>query len=182
MYSQNVPHFVPYATRQEVHISARRYDSSDSGDEENTDPNWSRQGSRDDDYLSGGGGGVGVPGSAATALGPGTGGLHYGSVPYQHGGSSSRRLGALDRYEKVVLYLFPYGWKVTTPASEETGMYVVRLFGLFLAFVFVFDLLLASHLDDIEWTWSSFSAIFFVLLLVAIVVIVMAISRQPQIR
>lgn len=47
------------------------YESSES---EETDPNWSRQGSKDDEFLV-----------------PGTAGLQYGSVPYQHGGSSSRR-------------------------------------------------------------------------------------------
>lgn len=89
--SQNAPHFVPYVSRQQEYraggggtgssrnrATLNHYESSDS---EDTDPNWSRQGSKDDEYL--------VPwqttGNVCGA------GLQYGSVPYQHGGSSSRR-------------------------------------------------------------------------------------------
>lgn len=59
-------------SRQQCY-SKKIYESSESGGDE-YDPNWSRQDSKDDEFLV-----------------PGTAGLHYGSVPYQHGGSSSRR-------------------------------------------------------------------------------------------
>ena len=165
--SHNAPQFVPYVSRQQEFNSAKRlnyYESSDS----DTDPNWSRQGSKDDEYL--------VPWQTA-----GNAGLQYGSVPYQHGGSSSRRSGILDKYEKLLMYLFPYGWKVKTPASEHTGMFVVRLMGLFLMFVVVFDVLLAWHINSIQWDNTFLFFIFFALI-VAIVAIILMISRQPQIR
>lgn len=60
-------------SRQQCY-SKKIYESSDSGGGDDYDPNWSRQGSKDDEFLV-----------------PGTAGLQYGSVPYQHGGSSSRR-------------------------------------------------------------------------------------------
>lgn len=79
------------------------------------------------------------------------------------------------------MYLFPYGWKVTTPATEETGMYVVRLFGLFMGVVLLFDVLLAWHVSSLEWG-NTFFLLFFFGLLAAIVALILAISRQPQIR
>ena len=80
---QNAPHFVPYVSRQQEYRTARagrlnHYESS----EESEDTDWSRQGSKDDEYL--------VP-WATTGNVCGAAGLQYGSVPYQHGGSSSRR-------------------------------------------------------------------------------------------
>lgn len=66
----------PFATNSEQRIHSKRiirYESSDSEDT-NTDPNCFRQDSKDDEFLA-----------------PGTAGFHYGSVPYQHGGSSGKR-------------------------------------------------------------------------------------------
>ena len=91
------------------------------------------------------------------------------------------RSGILDRYEKLLMYLFPYGWKVTTPATEESGMYVVRLFGLLMAAVLLFDVLLAWHVTELAWGNTLFLLTFFGLL-AAIIALILAISRQPQIR
>lgn len=79
------------------------------------------------------------------------------------------------------MYLFPYGWKVNTPATEESGLYVVRLVGIFLATVLVFDVFLAWHIDTLQWE-NHFQFFTFFALLIAVVTIVLAISRQPQIR
>lgn len=70
---------MPYVSRQHEFISAKRANHYESSDSEDTDPNWSRQGSKDDEYL--------VPWQTSGNAGN----LQYGSVPYQHGGSSSRR-------------------------------------------------------------------------------------------
>ena len=74
----SVPNFTnnPFVPNFEQRVSSKRitrYDSSDSEDT-NTDPNCFRQDSKDDEFL--------VPGAA---------GFYYGSVPYQHGGSSGKR-------------------------------------------------------------------------------------------
>lgn len=183
--SSNAPQFVPYVSRQQEYTSSKRTNHFESSDSDDTDPNWSRQGSKDDEYL--------VPGNA---------GLQYGSVPYQHGGSSSRRLveysissqttisiviviyrsGILDKYEKLVMYLFPYGWRVNTPATDESGMYVVRLVGILMALVITFDIILAWNINSIEWDTNRLAFLIFYVLLIAIVTIILSISRQPQIR
>ena len=91
------------------------------------------------------------------------------------------RSGILDKYEKLLMYLFPYGWKVNTPATDETGMYVVRLVGLFLVLVIIFDILLAWHINMLQWD-NHFFFFCFILMFIAIIGIVLIISRQPQIR
>nr|XP_046917769.1 probable cationic amino acid transporter [Dermatophagoides farinae] len=151
-------------SRQQCY-SKKIYESSDSGGGDDYDPNWSRQGSKDDEFLV-----------------PGTAGLQYGSVPYQHGGSSSRRYGILDKYEKLLMYLFPYGWQVNTPATEESGMYVARLVGIFLLLVLIFDIQLAWHINSINWNNNRLLFLLFMVLFISIIVIILAISRQPQIR
>ncbi|KAH9412507.1 hypothetical protein DERP_006469 [Dermatophagoides pteronyssinus] len=149
-------------SRQQCY-SKKIYESSESGGDE-YDPNWSRQDSKDDEFLV-----------------PGTAGLHYGSVPYQHGGSSSRRYGILDKYEKLLMYLFPYGWKVNTPATEDSGMYVARLVGIYLILVFIFDILLAWHINSLNWN-NRLLLLLFIFIFISIIIIILAISRQPQIR
>lgn len=70
----NAPQFTPFITSNEQRIHAKRSNRCDSSESDETDPNCFRQESKDDEFL--------VPGNA---------GFHYGSVPYQHGGSSGRR-------------------------------------------------------------------------------------------
>ena len=70
----NAPQFTPFITTKEQRIHTKRTNRCDSSESDETDPNCFRQESKDDEFL--------VPGNA---------GFHYGSVPYQHGGSSGRR-------------------------------------------------------------------------------------------
>lgn len=90
-------------------------------------------------------------------------------------------MGVIDKYEKLFLYLFPYGWKVNTPASDETGMYVVKLVGVFLASVVVFDFVLAWQINAIQLE-NPFTFFLFFGMLIFIIAIILTISRQPQIR
>lgn len=73
-FMSNTPQFTPFATSHEQRIHSKRTNRYDSSDSDDTDPNCFRQESKDDEFL--------VPGAA---------GFHYGSVPYQHGGSSGKR-------------------------------------------------------------------------------------------
>lgn len=69
----NAPQFTPFISTQEQRSHTKRTNRCDSSESDETDPNCFRQESKDDDFLV-----------------PGAGGF-YGSVPYQHGGSSGKR-------------------------------------------------------------------------------------------
>ncbi|RWS31888.1 putative cationic amino acid transporter-like protein [Leptotrombidium deliense] len=73
-FISNTPQFSPFVTSQQQRKFAKRTNRYDSSDSDDTDPNCFRQESKDDEFL--------VPGAAD---------YHYGSVPYQHGGSSGKR-------------------------------------------------------------------------------------------
>lgn len=79
------------------------------------------------------------------------------------------------------MYLFPYGWKVHGPASDETGIHVVKLVAALFALTIIFDVIMAYFIDYLDWS-NHFIVIFFVSILVAIIGCILAISRQPQIR
>ncbi|RWS13224.1 putative cationic amino acid transporter-like protein [Dinothrombium tinctorium] len=163
-FTSNVPQFSPFISSQQQRIHSKRTNRYDSSDSDDTDPNCFRQESKDDEFL--------VPGAA---------GFHYGSVPYQHGGSSGKRASYLDYYEKLCVYLFPYGWKVQGPATEETGLFVIKVVGLLFIVTISFDVILAWFIDSLDLgnhiTIAIFSAS-----LIAIVLCIFAIARQPQIR
>ncbi|CAG2106245.1 unnamed protein product [Medioppia subpectinata] len=161
----SAPQFTPFITNKEQRIHTKRTNRCDSSESDETDPNCFRQESKDDEFL--------VPGNA---------GFHYGSVPYQHGGSSGRRSGLLDKYEKLFMYLFPYGWKVHGPASEETGLHVVKLVGVLYVLVIIFDVIMAYYINCLDWSNNRIVVLLFGAIFVAIVGCILAISRQPQIR
>ena len=79
------------------------------------------------------------------------------------------------------MYLFPYGWKVHGPASEETGLHVIKLVAALYVLTIIFDVIMAYYINCLDWS-NHFIVIFFISILVAIVGCILAISRQPQIR
>lgn len=79
------------------------------------------------------------------------------------------------------MYLFPYGWKVQGPATEESGLFVIKLVGLMFVLVITFDVILAWHIDAIDSGNHLMDFTFFALF-IAIIACICAISRQPQIR
>jgi hypothetical protein len=81
----------------------------------------------------------------------------------------------------MCIYLFPYGWKVDGPATDETGLFVVKLLGLFFIFVIIFDTILVWFMDSLDVGNRTTIAIF-VSSLIGIVACIFAIARQPQIR
>ncbi|XP_015791291.1 probable cationic amino acid transporter [Tetranychus urticae] len=158
------PTFTPFVTREEQRVHTKRTNRYDSSESDDTDPNCFRQESKDDEFLV-----------------PGTAGYHYGSVPYQHGGSSGKRSSILEYYEKICVYLFPYGWKVNGPATDETGLLVIKLVGLLYIVTIVFDIILAWFSDSLD-SGNHIALGLFISSLVAIVACIFAIARQPQIR
>ena len=91
------------------------------------------------------------------------------------------RSGLLDKYEKLFMYLFPYGWKVHGPASEESGLHVVKLVGVLFALSIIFDVILAYYINYIDWN-NRLVVILFGGTFISIVGCILAIARQPQIR
>ncbi|XP_053211838.1 probable cationic amino acid transporter [Panonychus citri] len=158
------PSFTPYVTREEKRVHTKRTNRYDSSESDDTDPNCFRQESKDDEFLV-----------------PGTAGYHYGSVPYQHGGSSGKRSNILEYYEKFCMYLFPYGWKVNGPATDETGLLVIKLVGLLYIVTIVFDVILAWFIDSLD-SGNHLILGLFISSFMAIVACIFAIARQPQIR
>lgn len=80
--------------------------------------------------------------------------------------------------EKAATYLCPaiFPWVDTGPATEESGMVVLKLVGVFYVLVIVFDVLLV-------FVSSDSSTVVYVLLyalLIAGVAVLGAISRKPQ--
>ena len=79
------------------------------------------------------------------------------------------------------MYLFPYGWKVHGPASEETGYHVIKLVAALFVLTIIFDIIMAYYINYLDWS-NHFIVLMFMGLFVAIVGCILAISRQPQIR
>lgn len=79
------------------------------------------------------------------------------------------------------MYLFPYGWKVHGPASEETGLHVVKLVGVLFVLTIIFDIIMAYYINCLDWS-NTFVVLIFCGIFFAIVGCILAISRQPQIR
>lgn len=92
-----------------------------------------------------------------------------------------RRASYWDHYDKLCNYLFPYGWKVHGPATEESGLLVVKLVGLLYAMAILFDVILAFFIDELD-QGNQVVIVLFVGSFVVIVACIFAIARQPQIR
>lgn len=67
------------------------------------------------------------------------------------------------------------------PATDETGLHVIKLVGVLYVLIIIFDVMLAWHIDAID-IGNHFVLTLFISLLVAITGCILAISRQPQIR
>ncbi|RWS31883.1 putative cationic amino acid transporter-like protein [Leptotrombidium deliense] len=79
------------------------------------------------------------------------------------------------------MYLFPYGWKVQGPATEESGLFVIKLVGLFFIVTIAFDVILAWFIDSLD-VGNNITVSIFIISLVTIAACIFAIARQPQIR
>lgn len=86
-----------------------------------------------------------------------------------------------DHYEKLCMYLFPFGWKVHGPATEESGLLVIKLVGLLYILAITFDVILAWFTDALD-AGNQITVTLFIGTLVAIFASIFGIARQPQIR
>lgn len=113
----------------------------------------------------------------------------YGTL---HGGGSTSNttgvvgstvgpsLGYIGRRLQAATYLCPmfFPWVDTGPATEESGMFVMKMVGLLYLLVVIFDLIIACGMQDM----TGFTAFFFVAFFIAIVAVLLIISRKPQNR
>ncbi|XP_050535478.1 probable cationic amino acid transporter isoform X2 [Daktulosphaira vitifoliae] len=109
----------------------------------------------------------------------------YGSV---HGGSTAGSTTAagsfnaasanITRSIKAATYLCPaiFPWVDTGPATEESGYIVLKMVGVFYVLIIVFDIMLVV----ISPESSTFTYIILYTLLIAIIIVLGAISRKPQ--
>ncbi|KAG6458116.1 hypothetical protein O3G_MSEX010680 [Manduca sexta] len=107
----------------------------------------------------------------------------YGAMPGGSGGSNTacgRFFNALSRQLHAMSYLCPglFPWVDLGPATEQTGMFVIKAVGVMYGLVLLFDIL-AAYGNPGE---SNFTTALMVLLLIGILVILLMISRKPQNR
>uniref|UniRef100_A0A6P7GBB8 Uncharacterized protein LOC114339982 n=1 Tax=Diabrotica virgifera virgifera TaxID=50390 RepID=A0A6P7GBB8_DIAVI len=113
----------------------------------------------------------------------------YGTV---HGGGSATStggvvgatvgpsLGYIGRRLQAATYLCPaiFPWVDTGPATEESGMFVMKMVGNLYILIIIFDLIVVCGMDNMNTATSIFLWLFFL----AIVAICLMISRKPQNR
>nr|XP_023020498.1 cationic amino acid transporter 2-like [Leptinotarsa decemlineata] len=113
----------------------------------------------------------------------------YGTV---HGGGSATStggvvgstvgpsLGYIGRRLQAATYLCPaiFPWVDTGPATEESGMFVMKMVGNLYILIIILDLIIVVGMDDM----GTATTIFLCLFLFAIVAICLVISRKPQNR
>ncbi|KAK7872859.1 hypothetical protein R5R35_006728 [Gryllus longicercus] len=110
--------------------------------------------------LHGGSGGGGGGGGVAGAVGPG--------------------LGYIGRRLQAATYLCPaiFPWVDTGPATEESGMFVMKMVGLLYLLIFIFDLIVVCGMGHMTGATTFFLFAF----LIAIIAVLLVISRKPQNR
>ncbi|XP_039279370.1 probable cationic amino acid transporter [Nilaparvata lugens] len=108
----------------------------------------------------------------------------YGTV---HGGSSAGgggvagpTLGAIGRRLQAVTYLCPaiFPWVDSGPATEDSGMFVMKMVGILYILILIFDLIIVLGMGS-DSSIVTFLVIFFLLCIIALLLII---SRKPQNR
>lgn len=81
-------------------------------------------------------------------------------------------------WKQAATYLCPaiFPWVDMGPATEESGMVVLKLVGVFYVLIIVFDILLVFVSSES----STFVYVLLYALLIAVIVVLGAISRKPQ--
>ncbi|GLV37799.1 uncharacterized protein CBL_06499 [Carabus blaptoides fortunei] len=111
------------------------------------------------------------------------GSLHgAGSATSTGGGTvpGAASLGYLGRRLQAATYLCPaiFPWVDTGPATEESGMYVMKAVGLLYLLIIIFDLIIVCGMHNM----NTATTVFMFLFLIAIIAVLLAISRKPQNR
>ncbi|XP_044752454.1 probable cationic amino acid transporter isoform X1 [Coccinella septempunctata] len=96
------------------------------------------------------------------------------------GSTVGTNLGNLGRRLQAATYLCPaiFPWVDTGPATEESGMFVMKMVGYLYILIIVFDLIIVNAMHNMSGTMTFFFFLFFF----AIIGILLAISRKPQNR
>ncbi|KAJ9583838.1 hypothetical protein L9F63_021814, partial [Diploptera punctata] len=89
-------------------------------------------------------------------------------------------LGYIGRRIQAATYLCPaiFPWVDTGPATEESGMFVMKMVGLLYLLILIFDLIIVCGMGSM----SGATTFFLVLFLVLIIAVLLVISRKPQNR
>ncbi|XP_050301397.1 cationic amino acid transporter 2 isoform X2 [Anthonomus grandis grandis] len=89
-------------------------------------------------------------------------------------------LGYIGRRIQAATYLCPaiFPWIDTGPATEESGMLVMKMVGILYLLVIIFDLIVVNGMDNMNSATVFFLWLFFF----AILAVLLAISRKPQNR
>ncbi|XP_047040418.1 solute carrier family 7 member 14 [Helicoverpa armigera] len=108
---------------------------------------------------------------------------YYAAVGGGSSGSNtacSRFFGALSRQLQSMSYLCPglFPWIDCGPATEHSGMYVIKSVGIMYLLIIIFDLFAAYGSPGT----STFTNVSMILLMLAIFAILLMISRKPQNR
>nr|XP_037868035.1 probable cationic amino acid transporter [Bombyx mori] len=109
--------------------------------------------------------------------------FYVGAVPGGSGAAYTRCgrfMEAISRRLHAMSYLCPglFPWVDCGPATEFTGLFVIKAVGVMFVMIFLFDVLAAYGNPGT----STFTAIVMVLLFLGIVLILLLISRKPQNR
>ncbi|XP_017780061.1 PREDICTED: probable cationic amino acid transporter [Nicrophorus vespilloides] len=89
-------------------------------------------------------------------------------------------LGYLGRRLQAATYLCPaiFPWVDTGPATEESGMFVMKMVGILYVLIIIFDLIIVCGMHNM----TGATTFFFFVFLIAIIAILLIISRKPQNR
>ncbi|KAK9722939.1 C-terminus of AA-permease [Popillia japonica] len=89
-------------------------------------------------------------------------------------------LGYIGRRLQAATYLCPaiFPWVDTGPATEESGMFVMKMVGVLYLLIFIFDLIIVCGMHNMTGATTFFMFLF----LFAIIGVLLAISRKPQNR
>jgi cationic amino acid transporter 14 len=81
---------------------------------------------------------------------------------------------------QAATYLCPaiFPWVDTGPATEESGMFVMKMVGLLYLLILIFDLIVVCGMGSM----SGATTFFLVIFLLAIIAVLLVISRKPQNR
>ncbi|XP_052132403.1 cationic amino acid transporter 2, partial [Frankliniella occidentalis] len=89
-------------------------------------------------------------------------------------------LGYLSRRLQTFTYLCPaiFPWVDNGPATEESGMFVMKMVGVLYVLILIFDLIVVCATNSASGATTFFLVVFFL----AIMVVLLIISRKPQNR
>lgn len=108
----------------------------------------------------------------------------YGSLHSGTGrGGFASRFPFIERHLQTAQYLCPaiFPWVDNGPATEQTGMFVMKMVGILYLLIIIFDLIIVWGIGSLEHG-SGATVFFLVVFFLGIVAVLLLISRKPQNR